>query len=716
MALIGTLRNKMGKILVIVVASTMLMFILTDLFQSNSTLFGKNDTEIAEISGNSIDYQEFVRKVEYLSGVFMLNQGKNPSSEELENIRKEAWNSLIIENAYQTQLDNLGLSVSDAEIIDMVQGNNIDPQIKQFFTDPNTGEFDRENVVSFLQQMNSAPAQQRQSWVSFESTLKPNRAIQKYNNLFELTNYVTTAEAKMQYQAQSSSMSVDYLYVPFFSVPDSIFKVTDSELKSYLSKHSNEYKRPESRSISYVTFPIVPSADDTAFILSEIKELQKGLANAQNDSTYASINTDGQNAFQSITDPGLFPEALKVDGNVVPVGTVSEPILAAKTYTILKLSGVSTGGENFVKGRHILIPFDDDKAKAKAKAQDLINQLKKGADFSVLAAANSSDQSNANNGGDLGWFGENGNFVQEFKDAAFGFRGTGLIPTPVETTFGYHIIRIDEPKTNTVYKVARIEKEFFASDETANDIYRKADLLSANSSNLKSFTENAEVEGYSVKTAANLGKNDTRIGSISNARGVISWLYNKASRGDVSDVFELENTYLVAVMTGVQEEGPADLKQVENELKVKVINEKKAAYIIEKLNGLSAGSYEDLKNAYGEGARTGTVDLTLSSNSFPNVGFAPEAIGTAFSLNEGEKTKPFQISNGVLMVTANSKNIVEETSDYTSYKQQLENTRRGRRTIVANFPVSFYPVFVSQSLDNAVKEFSEIEDNRYRFY
>ncbi len=716
MALIGTLRNRMGKILVIVVAVTMFLFILTDLLQSNSTLFGQNDTEIAEISGKSINYQEFTKKVDQLSYVYALNQGQTPTSDVLENIRKEAWNAYIIELAYQEQFDKLGLSVTDAEVVDMVQGNNIDPQIKQFFTDPNTGEFDREYVVNFLQQMNNAPAQQRQSWLSFENTLKPNRTLQKYGNLFELTNFATTAEAKMQYQAQSSNVTVDYLYVPFFSVSDSLFKVSDSELKKYLADHPTEFKRQESRSISYVTIPIEPSAEDSALILSEIKDLQKGLLNAQNDSTYATINTDGSNAFQSISDPGLLPEALKVDGKVGAVGTVSEPVLAGKMYTVVKLSDISEGSEYFVKGSHILIPFDEDKAAAKAKAEDLIRQLKRGADFAVLAAANSSDQSNANNGGDLGWFGENGNFVQEFKDAAFGFRGTGLLPNPVETTFGYHIIRIDEPKTRTVYKVARIEKEFYASDETMNEIYRKADLLSANSSDLKSFKENAEVEGYSIKTAANLGKNDTRIGSISNARNVISWLYNKASVNDVSEVFELENTYMVAVMIGLQPEGTAELSQVESEVRVKVLNQKKAKHITDKLNGLSGDTYEVLKAAYGEGARNGSVDLTLSSNSFPNVGFAPEAVGTAFSLEEGEKTKPFEISNGVLMITAVTKSTPEEITDYTSYKEQVQNARRGRRTIVANFPVSFYPVFIPQTVDNAVKEFAEIEDNRFKFY
>ena len=92
----------------------------------------------------------------------------------------------------------------------------------------------------------------------------------------DLTSYVTTAEAKGKYVAQNSNMSVDYFYVPFFSVSDSMFSVSDSELQSYLSDHSEEYQREESRSISYVSFPIEPSADDSAFVKEEIMSLAQG--------------------------------------------------------------------------------------------------------------------------------------------------------------------------------------------------------------------------------------------------------------------------------------------------------------------------------------------------------------------------------------------------------------------------------------------------------
>lgn len=716
MALINTLRKRMGKIVVGVVAFSMFAFILTDLLQSNSTLMGGRDTTVAEIADNKISYTEFQKKVDELSYTFAINNGRNPQAEETETIREQAWNAFILESAYATQYKELGIEVTDAELVDMVQGNNIHPQIQQFFTDPNTGQFQRENVVAFLQQINSAAPEQRASWLSFEERLKPNRLIQKYENLFEKTNYVTSAEARQRYRAEGSNMTVDYFYVPFFSVNDSLFNVTESEMADYLSENSEKYQREESRNLSYVIFPITPSAEDSAYVMEEMNALKEGLTNAQNDSTYAYINSDGLNPFRSITSPDAIPSGLVG----AEEGTVTEPVLVGNRYVTNKLSDITEGDEYFVKASHILIEPDGNspsaKDAAKDKANDLIRQLRRGADFGELAAANSADQQNANNGGALGWIGENGSFVQPFKDALFAKNGTGLINNPVETTFGYHIIRINEPKTNTVYKVATIEKDFFASDETLNETYRQADLLSSNSSDAASLKENAEKVGMSVKTATGIKSNDSRVGTITDGRNIVYWLYNDAKTDKISDVFELQDQYVVAVMTGKQPEGTAKLSEVESEIKAKVLSQKKAEYIQEKLNSLDSEDFDALKEAYGEEARTGQTDLTLTSNSFPNVGFAPEAVGVAFSLEEGEKTAPFAATNGVLIIRAVAKSLPEDLDKYTTYKTAVENDRRSRKTVVANFPLSFYPLFISQALDNAVKEFAEIEDKRYKFF
>ena len=199
MALIGTLRNKMGKIVVGAIMVTMVAFIGTDLIGNSTLLGGGENPEIGEIAGSSITNAEFQRKVDELSYTFAINSGRNPLQQETEQIRDQAWNALIIENAYEEQFEDLGITVTNEELVDMVQGSNISPQIQQFFADPQTGEFNKENVTTFLSSLQQAEPQQRNSWISFEQSLIPSRKFEKYSNLFTKTNYVTKYEAKDEY-------------------------------------------------------------------------------------------------------------------------------------------------------------------------------------------------------------------------------------------------------------------------------------------------------------------------------------------------------------------------------------------------------------------------------------------------------------------------------------------------------------------------------------
>jgi len=93
--------------------------------------------------------------------------------------------------------------------------------------------------------------------------------------------------------------------------------------------------------------------------------------------------------------------------------------------------------------RHILVDSED-------KADELIDNLKNGGDWTALAAENSIDEANKDNGGDLGWIGINDNFVQEFKDAAFALNDPGQISDPVQTTYGWHIIQLVTKATNNI--------------------------------------------------------------------------------------------------------------------------------------------------------------------------------------------------------------------------------------------------------------------------
>ena len=697
----------MGKIVIVFIAFSMGAFILTDLLQSNSVLLGGTSNEIGEMASSDVTYEEFQAEVERLSYNYLIQFGTNPNAEAVDQIRQQAWQELIIKKVFGPQFDQLGIEVTDDEMIEMVQGKNIHPDVQRNFTDPQTGLFNKEQLMTFLQQMSTAPVENQRPWKNFEASLRPSRELTKYENLIGKTSYANKYEAKGNYVTSNSTAAIDYLYVPFFSVPDSTVEVTESELQDYLDDHADEYQREETKDVDFIVFEVKPSAEDSALVLQEVNDLREELLTSDNDSMFASINTEGFAPFNTY-NAGTLPAELQGD---IEVGYVTEPIVTGSNYTIYKLSDKVAGDEYFVKASHILFKWDDESYEAKTEARrqgnQILRDIKNGIEFEEMARVHGTDGTRTR-GGDLGWFGENSGFDQDFKDACFNFRGTGLLPRLVETSFGYHIIRITEPKTNESFKVAKIERELFVSDETQNTIYREADQFARESKNQEEFSSIAQEKGYEILKGSRIGQNDQRLGSITEARNVIFWLYNKAEDGQVSEVFETDDKYIVAVATGSQEKGTAKLDEVRNEITKKVRDQKKADQIIAKLESLGGSTLEELQEQYGDEARVNSADINLSSMSIPTVGYAPNGIGLAFALEAGEQTAPVKIDNGVLIVSMTEKNMAAELDNYDAYQVSVLNTRRSFKRREA-------PV-IDQNIYDVALEFADIVDERYKFF
>ncbi|MCV9388157.1 peptidylprolyl isomerase [Reichenbachiella ulvae] len=690
MALINTLRNKGGKIVVGLIGFSIVAFIGADLLGPNSRLFG-GAANIGEIAGQTISYQDFLDKQEEMTYNFQMNQGRSPSASEQEFIRNQTWDALISEYAFEAQYNQLGLDISAEEIVDMVQGDNISPQIRQAFTNPETGVFEKERVIEYLRTLPEQAPQQRAAWYNFENSLAPTRQRTKYNNLIIKTNYATEAEAKFEYKSSNNTAEVNYIYVPYFSVSDTAIEVSDADLKAYFAAHKDEYKGEASKSLKFVVIDVVPSATDTAVVKEEIQELVSQFAAAEDDSLFASINSDATDAFKAYSADQL-PSAVQD----AAIGDVVGPLVENGSFVLYKLSALTEGDDFTARASHILFKLED-----KEEANKVLRQIKNGADFAEMARLHGTDGT-ASKGGDLGWFGS-GRMVPEFEKAVFDATKEGLLPNLVETQFGYHIIDVTGVKTNEEYKVAKVARELYVGDETRNAFYRDAEKFAFDTESSSEFQANAEAAGLAVKSASNLGPNAKRIPGINEARNIVYWAYNKASVGDVSEVFEIEDQYVVATLVSEQEEGEATLASVEVEVRKQVENEKKAAIITEKLNSIEEENLATKLISYdGNGAKYYSMtDLKMSSNSLKSVGLAPKAVGLAFAMEPGEITEPFAIDNGVIQMELVNKAEAPEVSDYEVYRNQVTSKKQSR---------------LAYSIDEAVRELAEIEDERYKFF
>ncbi len=692
----------MGKIVVFAIAASILAFIAGDLLGPNSSILGGNNNDVGEIAGKTISLQEYQSKIDEIARDFSINSGQSPTGDAMYNIRQEAWEALINEKAFYSYFQELGIEVTDDEIWDMTQGKNVDPTLQRSFVNQETGLFDRQMVIEFLKGLSNQPPQAQAAWFSFEKSMAPSRRMTKFENLFLKTNYVTAAEAEQEYLNSSKTASVKYLYVPFTSIRDSSIAVTNSMLEDYVDENEERYQEEEYRSMSHVAFPIEASREDTLDIRAEMEELKIGLQNSRNDSLFARANSDGASPYLGYT-ADLLPNPIQDRLDELETGDVVGPEFFNNKFVIYKLSAIEEADQYSAKASHILLVADDETAAAKAdarrRANDVLTQLRNGAQFAEMARIHGTDGT-ATRGGDLGWFTE-GRMVEPFEKAVFDATRTGLINRLVETEFGYHIIDVTGLKTNISYKVASVERDITPSDDTRNIVFREASLFKSNSENWDVFRENAKAKNLKVINTAKVFKNDRRLSSLANARGIVTWLYNTANVGSISDVFELDDQYIIAVMTRLQRKGTSLLSAIENEVAKKVRDKIKASQIAEKLNGLS-GSLDNIAASYGADAKvTAMSELKLSSNALTGVGLSPEAVGKIFAMSNGDRSEPFATDNGVLLVEVESINEPAAIDDYTTYQSQLAQNRFSR---------------ISFAITQAMKEFAEIEDERYRFF
>ena len=706
MSVINKIRERSGLAVGVIAVSLLLFIVGGDLLSGRSRFFGGNQQKIGEIAGQSIDYPEFNAKVDELREQYQQQTGRAAGDQELAQVREQAWNQLLFDIAYQKQFDKLGLKVSSEELVDMVQGNNISAQVRQAFTNPQTGVFDKSSIISYLKGLKNLPPQQQAAWASFEKNLSAERLRGKYQGLMAMSVFATTAEGQKEYQAQNAKANVKFLFVPFYTINDTTVKVTDSELQSYLDKHKDEYPGTDSRSVQYVTFSVAPSKQDSATLYSEIKTLARGLGAAKNDSTFAQQNSDVR--IPLYMTAGEMPEQLRDAIPSFAPGGIYGPFRENNTYFIYKYGGSKKDTNYTARASHILIQTkglaDSAKADARRRAEGILKQIQGGASFEALAQSNSDDGSRSV-GGDLGYIKNNGQMVKPFEAAIFGATSAGLIPRLVETEFGYHIIKVTEPKTNTLYRIAAIGKTINPSQTTRDEALRRADQFASEVQTKNAFDAKVkEDKSVVVATAERIPEGANQINALagSEVRQIVKWAFNdKTEVGDVSEPFEVGDQYVIAVLTNKTDKDKVKVDDYRSELTAKVRNEMKGQEILKKLDNAS-GSLESIAQKYGSGALVETAeDVNLATGFLRSAGVDPTALGKAFGLKPGKRSKAFVGDGGVLMMETTSIAQAPAIADYNLYKTQIQQNAQSRLGLAIN---------------EAIKEAAKVDDRRAKFY
>ncbi len=706
MATLQTIRTRAGLLVAIVIGISLAAFILGDMFQGGSALMGRNQMEIGEINGESIQYPDFQRQVERLGDIYLMNTAQNQLDEQTwVQVREQTWENLVREEVMTDVYERLGISVSSEELFDMLQGTNLHPIIQQLFRNPNTGQVDRNAVVQFLRNLETGVApEQRQYWLYLEDQIVDERIQAKYNNLVSKGIYVTGMEAEKSMEARNRQVNFDYIMLTHNSVADSQVVVTDQELREYYNNHQQAYEQEKLRRIEYVTFPVTPSKNDYQQAEEWINDIVTEFANASDNVAFVNANSDEsfdntwykQNELPQDIADWIFETGAEVND-------VFGPYSEDDSYKLAKLHASAMMPDS-VEARHILLQVNtqEEAAAMQALADSLKTAIEGGSNFGELAREYSADQGSALQGGDLGWF-SRGQMVKPFEDAAFNNEVNEV--TIVPTQFGIHIVQTTDRGNETrQVQVAYLVRNVTPSTQTYQNVYAKASEFAGENYTQESF--NAAIEEQDlIKRTASVRESDRQIAGLENSRPLIRAAYDTKVGNLIEDqqgstIFDLGDSFVIATLVSATEEGIADFEDVKARVELAVLQEKKSEFLMEKARAALEGK-SDLNSLASELGATvrNAANINFNSVQVPGAGMEPRVIGTAASLSANDLSQPIAGNNGVYVV---------EVTSVSEGDVNLENEKM-RLAQNMNFRAA------SQAY-TAHREKAEIEDQRAKFY
>ncbi len=637
-------------------------------------MFGGPDFEIAVINGKSIEYQEYEQVLDGLVENYKRNMGTEGMPEEsvMDMIREQAWDVIIKRYALENEISVTGIKVSEEELFDMVQGTNIDPQILQIpvFQNKQTGMFDRSLVIQFLQNMDQdKTGNARASWIAFEDQLVQTRMITKYNNLIKKAMYVPTELAKMYAKENSDKVDGRFVFKAYSLVSDSTIQCTDEELLKYYNENSYKFEQEEMRDIDYVVFDVTPSPEDIQKITEDIMKLKEEFAVAEDDAAFINYNSDKAFEDKYYTKGSLNPEVdsllfISSEGYIHGPYTENNNMVLAKVIDKKMLP-------DSVHARHILIqPNEQRNAEAsKALADSIKILLEKKVDFTQLAMRYSDDKGSVPDGGDLKWF-TRGKMVKSFEDTCFDAKiGEYKI---VESQFGYHIVQVlEKSKESENIRVGFVERLLEPSQQTRQVAFNAATDFVTKATNYEEFKKIANEKGIVMRTANNLSPNERQIAGLDAPREIIRWAYNNAVKNQVSDIFELGNKFVIAVLTEVKDKGIAPFEQVREQVLTEVRKDKKAQQFIAEFKATNFKTIDELSTKIQQPVND-AANITFNSFSLPFVGIEPDVIATMSVTPKGKISEPMKGNNGVFVYEITN-TIPSDQTDFTADKVRIAN-------------------------------------------
>jgi peptidyl-prolyl cis-trans isomerase D len=437
---------------------------------------------------------------------------------------------------------------------------------------------------------------------------------EKYVDLLSKMVTANNLDAKYAFQARQESVNVQYVQQPYYAVADSLIKVTESDIKSIYNQKKEQYKQTPNRSIEYVSFPIVPSADDFAETERLMKSLEDDFCTKEDVAAIVNGNSDilydGRD-YSKETIPAEYQEF--AFGKGVKKGNCTELTFDNNTYSIARVMDCG---------------------------------YKKSDSIKLAAIVNNETQ-------ELGWFTAEvlpTNMVELAFDGKKGETFT-VANGMNEQTFKI----LEKSKPTPKVKLAILSRKVSASSKTYATLYNQAKQFIVANNSADSLHQAALTQGLSVTPAFALNENTDKVNDLKNSREIVRWAFG-AKQGQVSDVFTCGDQFVVAALTEVNDSEYRSIETVRAELIIAATNNKKADYIINQLKDVT--TLEAAAELFDNEIKT-AENISLASSRLGAAGVEPAVIGAALALEPNTISAPVKGNNGVYVISVDNKTVAE---------------------------------------------------------
>lgn len=588
MGVMSKMRNSTPAILWVLIFSFGILWVLQDTQVFDAMAGGP--TDMGSVNGERITLEEFNSRVSYYLEQYNQETEAPMQGDMRARFEEQAWNDLVTEKLMAQRMAQLGIRVTDQELLNMVTGENPDPFIRQQFEDE-TGRIDQIALRAAIE----APENQ-EVWLAIEQQLRQNRQQQKLANYITSGMKVTSRDVERAWQQENSFADIRFVRVPYNSIDASGIEISDGEVRDFYNDNRDLFHRDESYRFEYVAFEKVPTAEDTSRTIQDVEELRERFIEAE----------DHQSFLQQVQSAIPFNDSF-----------VSPDDIREEFAPVLELEPGEVSDLVMINGDPYLF-------KKVAEEDGRIQ-------FAILT-----------------------------------YR---VIPDPIAT--------VDQLAEQAD------EFQYFALEE--------------------GFREEAGNQGLQVSSASAV-QGTPFVPALGPAQELIREL-STLSRGEISEVVELSNQFVIARLVERIAEGPRPLEEVRGQIESRIREQKRREQTVlhvqdqlpQDVTLVSAAEALNVEVQSAESVRMG-------GQAIPGAGREPGIIGSAFSLQPGETSALLEGESGLYLVEL----LELDMADPANMSQ--EDRSRVRQNLEQQKFAAYNSVWIEE-----LRESATIRDNRNRF-